>query len=100
MPIGSVSPRLSEEHALMAKRITINGRAETLLQRLIEQFRQDNTELEGTMSDGKAASLIVQALITWAYKDEIVFGMDPKGGLHIMIPKEKVEALQEVIILR
>jgi len=84
----------------MAKRIMITGRAETLLNRLVEQFRHDNTELAGTMSDGKAASLIVQALITWAYKDEIVFGIDPKGGLQIMIPKEKVEALQEVIILR
>lgn len=84
----------------MAKRITITGRAETLLLRLVAQFRQDNTDLEGTISDGKAASLIVQALITWAYKDEIVFGIDPKGGLQIMIPKEKVEALQEVIILR
>ena len=84
----------------MAKRILINGRAETLLKRLVEQLRHDNTELEGTMSDGQAASLIVQALLTWAYKDEIVFGMDPKGGLQIMIPKEKVEALQEVIILR
>ena len=84
----------------MAKRITITERAETLLQRLVAQFRQDNTELAGTIRDGKAASLIVQALITWAYKDEIVFGIDPKGGLHIMIPKEKVEALQEVIILR
>ena len=50
----------------MAKRILINGRAETLLKRLVEQFRQDNAELEGTMSDGKAASMIVQALITWA----------------------------------
>jgi hypothetical protein len=84
----------------MAKRITINGRAETLLKRLVEQFRQDNTELEGTMSDGKAASMIVQALITWAYKDEIVFGIDPKGGFNLMIPKEKVEALQEMVILR
>jgi hypothetical protein len=84
----------------MAKRITINGRAETLLQRLVEQFRRDNTELEGSLSDGKAASLIVQALITWAYKDDIVFGLDPKGGLQIMIPQEKVEALQEVIIVR
>jgi len=84
----------------MAKRITITGRAEILLQRRVEQFRYDNTELEGTMSDGKAASLIVQALITWAYRDEVVFGIDPKGGLHIMIPKEKVAALQEVIIVR
>jgi hypothetical protein len=84
----------------MTKRITITGRAATLLNRLIAQFRQDNTVLAGTMSDGKAASLIVQGLITWAYKDEIVFGMDPKGALQIMIPKEKVEALQEVIILR
>jgi hypothetical protein len=84
----------------MAKRITINGRAETLLNRLVAQFHQDNTELEDTMSEGKAASLIVQALITWAYKDDIVFGLDSKGGLQIMIPKEKVEALQEVIILR
>ena len=84
----------------MAKRITINGRDEILLKRLIEQFRRDNTGLEGMMSDGKVASLIVQALLTWAYKDEIVFGLDPKGGLHIMIPQEKVEALQEVIIVR
>ena len=84
----------------MAKRITITGRAETLLQRLVAQFRQDNTELEGALSDGKVASLIVQALITWASKDELVFGMDPEGGLHIMIPKEKVEAFQEVIIMR
>jgi hypothetical protein len=38
------------------------------------------------MSDGKAASLLVQALIMWAYKDDIVFGMDPQGGVHIMIP--------------
>jgi hypothetical protein len=84
----------------MAKRITLNGRAETLLNRLVEQFRQDNTELEGTLSDGEAASMIVQALITWAHKDEIVFGIDPKGGCNMMIPKEKVEALQDVIILR
>jgi hypothetical protein len=84
----------------MATRITLNGRAETLLNRLVEQFRQDNTELEGTLSDGEAASMIVQALITWAHKDEIVFGIDPKGGCNMMIPKEKVEALQDVIILR
>jgi hypothetical protein len=84
----------------MAKRITITGRAETLLNRLVAQFRHDNTELAGTMSEGEAASMIVQALITWAYRDRIVFGIDPKGGLHIMIPKEKVDALQEVIILR
>jgi hypothetical protein len=84
----------------MTKRITITGRAETLLKRLVEQFRHDNTELEGTMSDGKVASLIVQALITWAYKDELVFGMDPKEGFNMMIPKEKVEAFQEVVILR
>jgi hypothetical protein len=84
----------------MAKRITLNGRAETLLNRVVEQFRQDNTELEGTLSDGEAASMIVQALITWAHKDEIVFGIDPKGGCNMMIPKEKVEALQDVIILR
>jgi hypothetical protein len=84
----------------MAKRITLNGRAETLLNRLVEQFRQDNTELEGTLSDGEAASMIVQALITWAHKDEIVFGIDPEGGCNMMIPKEKVEALQDVIILR
>jgi hypothetical protein len=84
----------------MAKRITLNGRAETLLNRLVEQFRQDNTALEGTLSDGEAASMIVQALITWAHKDEIVFGIDPKGGCNMMIPKEKVEALQDVIILR
>ena len=63
----------------MAKRITINGRAETLLKRLIERFRQDNTELEGTLSDGEATSMIIQALIAWAYKDKIVFGIDPKG---------------------
>jgi hypothetical protein len=84
----------------MAKRITINGRGETLLKRLVEQFRQDNTELEGTLSDGEAASMIVQALIIWAHKDEIVFGIDPKGGCNLMIPKEKVEALQDMIILR
>jgi hypothetical protein len=84
----------------MTKRITINGRVEILLNRLIAQFRQDNTGLEGAMSDGKAAALIVQALITWAYKDDVVFGIDPKGGLQIMIPKEKVAALQEVIILQ
>jgi hypothetical protein len=84
----------------MTKRIMLNGRAETLLNRLVEQFRQDNTELEGTLSDGEAASMIVQTLITWAHKDEIVFGIDPKGGCNMMIPKEKVEALQDVIILR
>ena len=84
----------------MAKRITINGRAETLLKRLVEQFRQDNTELKGTLSDGEAASMIIQALILWAHKDEIVFGVDPKGGLNMMIPKEKVAALQDMIILR
>ena len=84
----------------MAKRITINGRAESLLKRLVERFREDNTEPEGTLSDGEAASMIVQALIAWAYKDEIVFGIDPKGGFNMMIPKEKAEALQEVVILR
>ena len=36
----------------MAKRITINGRDEILLKRLIEQFRRD-IGLEGMMSDGK-----------------------------------------------
>ena len=84
----------------MAKRITINGRAETLLKRLVERFRQDNTELEGTLSDGEAISMIIQALIAWAYKDEIVFGIDPKGGFNMMIPKEKVEALHDMVILR
>jgi hypothetical protein len=39
--------------------------------------------------------MIIQALIAWAYKDEIVFGIDPKGGFNMMIPKEKVEALQD-----
>jgi hypothetical protein len=84
----------------MAKRITINGRTETLLKRLVERLRQDNTELEGTLSDGEAASMIIQALIAWAYKDEIVFGIDPKGDFNMMIPKEKLEALHKVIILR
>jgi len=84
----------------MAKRITITGRAETLLQRLVEQFCHDNTELAGTMSESETASIIVQCLITWAYKDKIVFGVDPNGGLNMMIPKEKVEAFQEVVILR
>jgi hypothetical protein len=95
-----VSPSPSEEHAGMAKRITINGRAETLLKRLVDQFRQDNTELKGALSETEVASMIVQALIIWAHKDEIVFGMDPKGGCNMMIPKEKVAALQNMIILR
>jgi hypothetical protein len=41
----------------MAKRITITGRAETLLNRLVAQFRHDNTELAGTMSEGKSRRL-------------------------------------------
>ena len=45
--------------------------------------------------------MIVQALITWVYKDEIVFGMDPAGGLHIMIPERESRSITgEVIILR
>jgi hypothetical protein len=89
-----------QQESPLAKRITITGRAETLLQRLVEQFRRDNTELAGTMSESETASIIVQCLITWAYKDKIVFGIDPKGELHIMIPKEKVEAFQEVLVMR
>jgi hypothetical protein len=84
----------------MAKRITINGRAETLLKRLVEQFRQDNTELAGTMSESETASMIVQALITLAYKDDLTFGIDPKGVFNMMIQKEKLEALQDMIIVR
>jgi hypothetical protein len=100
MPIYSVSPHHAEEKLLMAKRITITGRAETLLKCLVERFRQDNTDLEDMLSDDEVASMIVQALITWAYKDELAFGIDPKGGFNMMIPKENVEAFQEVIILR
>lgn len=84
----------------MAKRITLNGHAETLLKRLVEQFRHDNTELAGAMSESETATMIVQCLVTWAYRDKIVFGIDPKGGLNMMIPKEKVEAFQKMIILR
>ena len=52
----------------MAKRITINRQVEILLARLIAQFRQDDTGLEGAMSDGKVAALTVQVFITWAYE--------------------------------